>query len=380
MKLGIWIVSLILWIVSLLLVAHTAYAQSNLAATPSKVLLVVSGEGRDGGKTRPGFEMDEFALAYLVLRANGLVVEVASPTGGMVEADRFNKDDDHIMAMLADDEAEKLLRATRRIQDVRLGEHQAIFIMGGKGAMFDLPNDAALQTLLSRHFEQGGVVAAVCHGPAALANVKLKDGAPLVRGRRMTGFTNEEEQMFGKKWLKEFPFLLETRMRENGAQWEEAALMMPKLVVDGRLITGQNPFSTVQTAEAIVRGLGKTPIQRTIYREEASMLAVERWLNRDKQVIETIRASPTKYKTELIAMLGYYQFKSAADDASRRQALLIMQLAEPFFEHPQLKVGMAEAEAALGDTSAARARLERLLAATPNHDEAKLLLAKLPTK
>jgi putative intracellular protease/amidase len=380
MKLGLWIVSLILWIVSLLLVAHTAYAQNNLTAAPNKVLLVVSSEGRDGGKTRPGFEMDEFALAYLVLRANGLVVEVASPTGGAVEADRFNKDDDHIMAMLADDEAQKLLRATRRIQDVRLGEHQAIFVMGGKGAMFDLPKDAALQTLLARHFEQGGVVAAVCHGPAALANVKLKDGSPLVRGRRMTGFTNEEEQMFGKKWLKEFPFLLETRMRENGAQWEEAALMMPKLVVDGRLITGQNPFSTVQTAEAIVRGLGKTLVQRTIYREEASMHAVERWLNKDKEVVETIRAAPTKYKTELIAMLGYYQFKSAADDALRRQALLIMQLAEPFFEHPQLKVGMAEAEAALGDTGAARARLERLLATTPNNEEAKQLMAKLSVK
>ncbi len=373
MKLGIWIVSL-------LLVTFTANAQVNVAAAPTKVLLVVSSEGRDGGKTRPGFEMGEFALAYLVLRANGLVVEVASPTGGAVEADQFNKNDDHIMAMLADDEAQKLLRATRRIQDVRLGEHKAIFVMGGKGAMFDLPNDIALQTLLARHFEQGGVVATVCHGPAALANVKLKDGSPLVRGRRMTGFTNEEEQMFGKKWLKEFPFLLETRMRENGAQWEEAALMMPKLVVDGQLITGQNPFSTVQTAEAIVRGIGKTPVQRTIYREEASMHAVERWLNRDKQVIETIRAAPTKYKTELIAMLGYYQFKSAADDALRRQALLIMQLAEPFFEHPQLKVGMAEAEAALGDTGAARARLERLLAAMPNHEEAKQVLAKLPTK
>lgn len=380
MKYGIWIVSLILWIVSLMLVAQTAYAQNNLTSAPTKVLLVVSSEGRDGGKTRPGFEMGEFALAYLVLRANGLVVEVASPTGGAVEADQFNKNDDHIMAMLANDEAQKLLRTTRRIQDVRLGEHKAIFIMGGKGAMFDLPNDTALQTLLAQHFEQGGVVAAVCHGPAALANVKLKDGSPLVRGRRMTGFTNEEEQMFGKKWLKEFPFLLETRMRENGANWEEAALMMPKLVVDGRLITGQNPFSTVQTAEAIVRGLGKTPVQRTIYREEASMQAVERWLNRDKQVIETMRAAPTKYKMDLIAMLGYYQFKSAADDAQRRQALLIMQLAEPFFEHPKLKVGMAEAEAAQGDTVAARTRLERLLTVKPDHEEAKQLLAKLPTK
>jgi putative intracellular protease/amidase len=363
-----------------LFVAHAATAQTIPAVTPAKVLLVVSSEGRDAGKTRPGFEMDEFAQAYLVLRANGLTVEVASPAGGAVEADKFNKDDDHIKAMLADEAAQKLLLATRRTQDVRVGEHQAIFIIGGKGAMFDLPKDAALQTLLGRHFDNGGVVAAVCHGPAALANVTLKDGVALVRGRRMTGFTNEEEQVFGKKWVKEFPFMLETRMRENGARWEEAALMMPKLVVDGRLITGQNPFSTAQTAEAIVRGLGKTPVQRTVYREEASMRAVERWLGGDKQVMQTMRAAPTEYKTELIAMLGYYQFKSATDDATRRQALAIMQLAEPFFEHPQLKVGMAEAEAALGDAGAARARLERLLVAKPDHEEAKQVLAKLPVK
>ncbi len=368
------------WIATALLFAYAAGAHTNPAVTPSKVLLVVSSEGRDGGKTRPGFEMDEFAQAYLVLRANGLVVEVASPAGGAVEADRFNKDEDHIKTMLADDEAQKLLRATRRTQDVRVGEHQAIFIIGGKGAMFDLPKDAALQTLLAGHFDQGGVVAAVCHGPAALANVMLKDGAPMVRGRRMTGFTNEEEQVFGKKWAKEFPFLLETRMRQDGARWEEAALMMPKLVVDGRLITGQNPFSTVQTTEAIVRALGKTPVQRTVFREEASMRAVERWLGGDRKVMQAIQAAPTQYKTELIAMLGYYQFKSAADDASRRQALLIMQLAEPFFENPQLKVGMAEAEAALGDAVAARARLEKLLVARPDHEEARQVLAKLPAK
>ena len=368
------------WMAAALLAAQTATAQANPPPAPAKVLLVVSGEGRDGGKTRPGFEMDEFAQAWLVLRANGFTVDVASPAGGAVEADKFNKDDDVIQAVLADTTAQAMLKQTRRTQDIQPGEHQAIYIMGGKGAMFDLPKDAALATLLGRHFDQGGVLAAVCHGPAALANVTLKDGAPLVKGRRMTGFTNEEEQVFGKKWVKEFPFLLETRMRENGAQWEEAALMMPKLVVDGRLITGQNPFSTAKTTEAIVRALGRTPVQRTMYREEASMRAVERWLSGDKEAMQSIQAAPAQYKPELIAMLGYYQSKAAGDDVTRRQALAIMQLAEPFFDHPQLKVGMAEAELALGDNAAARARLEKLLVAKPDNEDAKKMLAKLPAK
>ena len=246
----------ILWVAGFLMASLVHATTPVVPIVPNKVLLVVSSEGRDGGKTRPGFEMGELAQAYSVLRANGLVVDIASPTGGAVVADRFNQQADHIKPFLADMDAQRLLQNTRRIQDVRAGEHRAIMVIGGKGPMFDLPKDTALQKLLAQHYEGGGVLAAVCHGPAALANVTLADGTALVKGRRMTGFTNEEEASFGEKWTKEFPWLLETRMRESGALWEEAALMMPKLVVDGRLITGQNPFSTAQTAEAVVRSLG----------------------------------------------------------------------------------------------------------------------------
>jgi Tetratricopeptide repeat len=116
-----------------------------------------------------------------------------------------------------------------------------------------------------------------------------------------------------------------------------------------------------------------------VYREEASMRAVERWLGGDKQAMQSIQAAPAQYKPELIAMLGYYQSKAAGDDVTRRQALSIMQLAEPFFDHPQLKLGMAEAELALGDSTAARTRLEKLLAAKPDNEDAKKMLAKLAT-
>lgn len=352
------------------------------AVAAPKVLLVVSSEGREAGKTRPGFEMDEFAKAWLILRANGLVVEVASPAGGAPEADRYNPEDEPFQRLKADDQAIAALQRTRRTQDVQVGEHVAVLVIGGKGAMFDLPRDAALQRLLSAHFEAGGVLAAVCHGPAALVPLRRADGSPLVAGRRLTGFTDEEEATFGKRWIKEFPFLLETRLRELGADWQEAPLMMPKLVVDGRLITGQNPFSTVQVTEAIVRALGRTPVAMAPFREDASMALVERWLAGEREPVRAaLREGAAHYKPNLIAMLGYYHLKSATDIDQRRRALSVMELAEPHFAPPRLRLAMAEAHIALGNPVAARVLLTAVLAAQAKQeerDDATRLLQALP--
>lgn len=360
------------------LACPAAVVHARSPAEPPRVLLVVSSEGRDGGKSRPGFDVDEFAQAWLVLRDNGITADVASPAGGPVDRGGFNPDDDHIQALLADPEATLRLDATRRTADVAPGEHAAIFIIGGKGAMFDLPRDAALARLLAAHDERGGVVAAVCHGPAAFANATRADGRPLVAGRRITGFTDEEEAVFGKEWAKQFPFLLEEALRRQGAHWEEAALMMPKVVVDGRWVTGQNPFATPGVAEAVLRALGRTPGPRTIYREEASMDLVQRWLagEHDGVRAELARDAP-RYKTDLIAMLGYYQFGAATDDTIRRQALSIMELAAPHMPHPRLRLGMARAHVALGAPARARELLEEVLAEDPQQAEARELLAQL---
>lgn len=364
-----------------LLLSSLLLSSAALAQVPApKVLLIVSGEGRldaAGKIARPGFEMDELAQAWLTLRANGLQVEIASPAGGAPVADKYNPKDDHNAAFLAEPEARAQLAATRRLADVKPGEHAALFVMGGKGAMFDLPQDQALLALLRQH---RGLMAAVCHGPAAFVNAQTPEGRPLLAGRRITGFTDEEERLFGKTWAKEYPFWLETRARQLGARWEEAALMMPKLVEDGRLITGQNPFSTTLVAEAIVRQLGRQPVVRTPFAEEAAMQLVQRWLAGERDAVKAVLAAGP-VKTDLVAMLGYYQFQAAGDDAARRQALAVMEMAEPHMQHPQFRIGLARAYAQLAQPLRARELLQALLAGEIKDPglraEAEAQLAKL---
>jgi hypothetical protein len=244
--------------------------------------------------------------------------------------------------------------------------------------MFDLPTDQALVKLLGSIHDDGGVVAAVCHGPAALAHVRLRDGSLLVAGKSMTGFSNEEEAVFGKRWAREFPFQLEDEMRARGARWQEAPLMMPKLVVDGRLITGQNPYSTPAVAEAIVTAIGRTPVARVPWRDEATMLLVQRLLAGERdEAKQLLAADSEQYHADLVGLLGYYQLQAASEDAAVRDALSIMELAEPHMQAPQLQLGIAEAHWRLGNKDAARTRIDRVRKAHPDLEEAGALLAKL---
>ncbi|MGO1072284.1 DJ-1/PfpI family protein [Lysobacter sp. CA199] len=353
-----------------------------LAALPAlaadKILIVVSSEGRDQGKTRPGFEMDEFAQAYLIFRDNGYVVDVASPAGGRVEADKYDAKEPFNARLLTDPDASKQLAATRRTSEVRAAEYAAVYVVGGKGAMFDLPVDTALQKVLADIYERGGVVAAVCHGPASLVEVRLGNGAWLVDGKRMTGFSNEEEAVFGKRWAKQYRFQLEDALKARGAQWQEAALMMPKLVVDGRLITGQNPYSTPAVAEAIVTTLGRRPKARTPWRDERTLGLVQRLLSGDSDAARKALADDRDgYHVQLIGLLGYYQLQSTQDPAANRDALAIMQLAAPYMPEPQLRLGMAEAHLRLGDRERARSLVGEVLESHPDMAEAKQLLQRI---
>lgn len=154
--------------------------------------------------------------------------------------------------------------------------------------------------------------------------------------------------------------------------------MMPKVVVDGRLLTGQNPFSTAALADAFVRASGRVPLARQAWRDERSMALVEQHLQqRDGQAAQILAQRPSDHHVELIGMLGFYQLKAAKDATATADALSIMQLASPHMDEPRLQVAMAEAHWRLGRTDLARSQVLAVLEKQPGLDEANALLARM---
>jgi putative intracellular protease/amidase len=179
----------------------------------------------------------------------GYDVELASVRGGPVPVDGVDPKDAVSAAFLAGPAAARL-HASLPSSAVDPARYAAIFFAGGHGAMWDLPGDAAFAAQL---YERGGVVAAVCHGPAAPVDVKLSTGAYLVAGKAVSGFTNEEER--AAKLDRVVPFFLEDRLVERGGRFHGGPMWRAQVVADGRLITGQNPASATGVAERVVAEL-----------------------------------------------------------------------------------------------------------------------------
>jgi putative intracellular protease/amidase len=141
---------------------------------------------------------------------------------------------------------------SRKLSEVDVLDYDAVFFPGGLGPMVDIANNPQIQRVVERAWNGGKIVAAVCHGPAALLGAKLEDGTPLVQGRKLTGFSNDEELGYAQD---DVPFLLETALRAEGAEYSSADVWQEKVVVDGRLMTGQNPASGGALAKVIVEAL-----------------------------------------------------------------------------------------------------------------------------
>ncbi|RXJ74565.1 type 1 glutamine amidotransferase domain-containing protein [Veronia nyctiphanis] len=342
-----------------------------VAAKPSgKVLMVLSGHGEQQGEVRPGYEFSELSKAYLVFKQNGMTIDIASPKGGEVEADKYNPKEVYNAALLADKTAMAKLTNTLKLADVAADEYQAVFVVGGKGAMFDLPKDTALQALIADVYENEGTVAAVCHGPAALVNVTLSDGGYLVTNRRVNGFTNTEEQFFGKKWLPEFEFMLQDKLIERGGKFQSSEMMLSHVAVDGRLITGQNPASTVDVASAVVKSLGQTPTSMPHYNGDETLKLVAKYLQGQATALAEIKQSPNKYNVPLVSMYGLYYLQVASENQELENALGLMQFAQKEINNPQLDIQIAKVQMKLGQNKAAVSTLNQLLASTPDFQPA----------
>ena len=199
-----------------------------------------------------GLWAEEFAVPYLAAVEAGIDVVVASPKGGAVPVDAKSAPSDSDRKKWAP--ALDALRASVPLASVQGQDFDAVFIPGGHGPLVDLAHDDALHALLARHDASGRLVAAVCHGPAALVHARRADGTPFLAGRRATGFTNTEERLAGLH--DKVPFLLEDAMKSAGADFHSAMLpMLSHVEHDGNLLTGQNPRSSEALAEAMVKAL-----------------------------------------------------------------------------------------------------------------------------
>ncbi len=146
-----------------------------------------------------------------------------------------------------------ILKDVDKLSHIDVSQYQAVYIPGGHGAMFDLADNPLVKETLAAFADADKVVSAICHGPAALVNVKLKDGRYLVEGKKLTSFTNDEEDEVQKS--AKMPFMLESKLKEQGAIFHAKSNWEDHIVVDNRLITGQNPFASQSIAQAIIKAI-----------------------------------------------------------------------------------------------------------------------------
>jgi putative intracellular protease/amidase len=225
-----------------------------------KVLMVLTSHSElgDTGK-KTGFWVEEFAAPYYTLKDAGAQITLASPKGGQPPIDpksaepgaqteatrRFDKDA----------ELQKLLANTKKLGEVKAADFDAVFFPGGHGPLWDLTKDPDSIKLIQEFWSAKKPVAAVCHAPSVLLNVKDENGEPLVKGKKVTGFTNTEEEAV--QLTKVVPFLLEDELKNKGGQYSKKEDWASYVVKDGLLITGQNPASSEGAAKELLALLKK---------------------------------------------------------------------------------------------------------------------------
>ncbi|NSX53418.1 type 1 glutamine amidotransferase domain-containing protein [Parasulfitobacter algicola] len=220
-----------------------------------KILMVLTSHdklGETGEKT--GFWLEEFAAPYYVLKDAGAEVVLASPKGGQPPLDpKSDADDAQTEATKRfkdDQDAQKALSETHVLSDIDDKGFDAIFYPGGHGPLWDLANDADSKRLIEAFAGSDRAVGAVCHAPAVFKNTNGADGKPLVSGKRVTGFTNTEEEAVGLTDI--VPFLIEDMLKKNGGHYEKGDDWASFTLVDGKLVTGQNPASSEEAAKKLL--------------------------------------------------------------------------------------------------------------------------------
>lgn len=217
-----------------------------------KILFVLTSHAERGGTGVPtGFYLSEAAHPWKILHEAGYEIDFVSPKGGVAPIDGFDLTDEVNKEFWKNDEYQLKIKQTMKPEDVEINDYSAMHFVGGHGTMWDFPDNLKLADLGAKLYENGGVVSAVCHGPAGLVNMKLSDGSYLVDGKAVNAFTDEEERAVGLEDV--VPFLLESKLKERGAKFEKSDMWQEHVAVDGRLVTGQNPASATKVGKEVLK-------------------------------------------------------------------------------------------------------------------------------
>ena len=216
-----------------------------------RVLFVLTSHAQlgDTGK-KTGAYLPEVAHPFDAFNKAGFAVDFVTPKGGMPPLDGVDAKDPLQKAFLDDKAVQARVAASAKPTDINPADYSAIFYAGGHGTMWDFPDNADLARIAGAIYDAGGIVGAVCHGPAGLVNIKLSNGEYLVAGKKVAAFTNDEERAVKLEGV--VPFLLADTLESRGAKHQPAPNWKPHVVVSDRLVTGQNPASAAGVGEAMV--------------------------------------------------------------------------------------------------------------------------------
>lgn len=212
---------------------------------PKKVLIIVTSHSQLGATKKPtGLYLSELAHPYQVFSQAGVEITVASPQGqdAPIDPNSLSEEFAHYI---------QFAKNTLPLKQIKVADYDAYLIVGGHGTMWDLPDNAELQQILPTALAQNKVIAAVCHGTVALVKLQNHDGSFIIKSKQITGFSNEEEEAVGLTQI--MPFSLEDAIKNAGGKYIKSAKWQINVVVDSRLVTGQNPASAKGVAEAVVK-------------------------------------------------------------------------------------------------------------------------------
>lgn len=242
---------------AIIFTTNAATAQIQTASNmKKKILFVVTSHDKKGSTGEPtGYYLSEVSHPWEILKNAGYEIDFVSPKGGKAPVDGFDLNDKVNAEFWNDKVYREKIENTKKPSEINPDDYVAIHYAGGHGAMWDFADNSELAGIAARIYENGGVVSAVCHGPAGIVNIKLGNGRYLVEGKKVNGFTDEEETAV--KLDKIVPFLLEDKLKERGGIYEKSGLWQIHVVSDQRLVTGQNPQSAQAVGKAVLLLLSK---------------------------------------------------------------------------------------------------------------------------